>query len=117
MNNLSREGASHNIHTNCLSPGAATRMTASVPGSSIDAENPEKENHPGLVSPAALYLSSEEAPNGRIIQAARGRFASDAVYANTGVDMGVDFTQDDFMANAEDILDMGDAEVKTKFWR
>ena len=26
MNNLAREGASHNVRTNCLSPGAATRM-------------------------------------------------------------------------------------------
>jgi NAD(P)-dependent dehydrogenase (short-subunit alcohol dehydrogenase family) len=117
MNNLSREGASHNVHTNCLSPGAATRMTASVPGSSIDADNPEKENHPGLVSPAVLYLASEEAPNGRIIQAARGRFASDAVFSNTGVDLGVDLTMDDFNENIEGILDMSDAQIKTSFWR
>ena len=41
MNNLSREGASHNVRVNCLSPGAATRMTASVPGSAIDADNPD----------------------------------------------------------------------------
>jgi NAD(P)-dependent dehydrogenase (short-subunit alcohol dehydrogenase family) len=117
MNNLSREGASHNVHTNCLSPGAATRMTASVPGSSIDADNPEKENHPGLVSPAALYLASEDAPNGRIIQAARGRFAADAVYSNTGLDLGADVTYDDFLANADGILDMSDADLKTDFWR
>ena len=117
MNNLSREGASHNIHTNCLSPGAATRMTAGVPGSSIDLDNIEKGNAPGLVSPVALYLASEDAPNGRIIQAARGRFASDAVYANTGVDLGEEATAEDFLANVDDILDMSDAEVKTNFWR
>lgn len=117
MNNLSREGASHNVHTNCLSPGAATRMTASVPGSSIDADNPEKENRPGLVSPAALYLASADAPNGRIIQAARGRFAADAVYSNTGVDLGADVTIDDFLANIDGILDMSDAQLKTNFWR
>ena len=74
MNNLAREGASHNVHTNCLSPGAATRMTASVPGSSIDVDNPEPDNHPALVSPAVLYLAGEDAPNGRVIQAMRGRF-------------------------------------------
>lgn len=117
MNNLSREGASHNIHTNCLSPGAATRMTASVPGSVIDLDNLDKENHPGLVSPAALYLASEEAPNGRIIQAARGRFAVDAVYSNTGIDLGADVTDEDFKANVDDLLDMSDAELKTTFWR
>ena len=89
MNNLSREGASHNVRVNCLSPGAATRMTASVPGSNIDADNPDPTNHPKLVSPAALYLVSEDAPNGRIIQAARGRFASDAVFANKGMELGL----------------------------
>ena len=66
MNNLSREGASHNVHVNCLSPGAATRMTASVPGSEIDADDPDERNHPKLVSPAVLYMASEDAPNGRI---------------------------------------------------
>ncbi len=116
MNNLSREGASHNIHTNCLSPGAATRMTASVPGSSIDADNPEKSNRPGLVSPAVLYLAGEDAPNGRIIQAARGRFASDAVFANKGVDLGEDATFDDFMEHVDEILDLSDARLKTSFW-
>ena len=45
-------------------------------------------NHPKLVSLAALYLVSEDAPNGRIIQAARGRFASDAVFANKGMERG-----------------------------
>jgi len=117
MNNLSREGASHNVHTNCLSPGAATRMTASVPGSSIDADNPDPGNHPKLVSPAMLYMCSEEAPNGRIIQAARGKFASDAVYANRGVDLGDSADYDDFVSNAEEILDLSGAELKTTFWR
>ncbi len=116
MNNLSREGASHNIHVNCLSPGAATRMTASVPGSSIDADNPDETNHPKLVSPAVLYMAGEDAPNGRIIQAARGRFASDAVYANKGVNMGADFEYDEFLANADEILNLDDAVRKTTFW-
>lgn len=117
MNNLSREGASHNIHTNCLSPGAATRMTASIPGSEIDADNPDKGNRPGLVSPVILYLASEEAPNGRIIQAARGRYASDAIYANTGVDLGDNATEQDFLDNVDDILDLSDASLKKSFWR
>ena len=65
MNNLAREGASHNVHTNCLSPGAATRMTASVPGSTIDLDNVDEGNSPGLVSPAVLYMAGEDAPNGR----------------------------------------------------
>jgi NAD(P)-dependent dehydrogenase (short-subunit alcohol dehydrogenase family) len=117
MNNLSREGASHNVRTNCLSPGAATRMTASVPGSTIDMENVDKGNSPGLVSPAVLLMAGEDAPNGRIIQAARGRFASDAVYANTGVDLGENATAEDFLSHADEVLDMSDAVLKTDFWR
>jgi NAD(P)-dependent dehydrogenase (short-subunit alcohol dehydrogenase family) len=117
MNNLSREGASHNIHTNCLSPGAATRMTASVPGSTIDLDNPDQGNGPGLVSPAVLYMAGADAPNGRILQAANGRFASDMVYANTGIDLGADASAEDFLEAADQALDMSDAEGKTSFWR
>ena len=117
MNNLCREGASHNIHVNCLSPGADTRMTASVPGREIDPENPSDENHPRLVTPAVIYLCSDDAPNGRIIQAARGRFASDMVFSNRGVDLGTGATWEDVAANAEAILDPTDAGMKTTFWR
>ncbi len=117
MNNLSREGASHNVHVNCLSPGAATRMTASVPGSSINADKPDPGNHPKLVSPAMLYMCSEDAPNGRIIQAARGRFASDAIFANKGADLGHEATYEDFVDHAEEILDLSQAGLKTTFWR
>lgn len=117
MNNLSREGGSHNIHVNCLSPGATTRMTASVPGSNLDADNPAPNDHPNLVSPAVLYLASEEAPNGRIIQASGGRFASDAVFANDDVDLGIDFNQQDFLDNADQLLDMSKATLKTSFFR
>ena len=117
MNNLSREGASHNVHTNCLSPGAATRMTAGIPGSEIDLDKPDPGNVPALVSPAVLYLAGEDAPNGRIIQAANGRFASDMVYANSGIKLGADLSADDFIDAAEDALDMTDAAPKTTFWR
>jgi NAD(P)-dependent dehydrogenase (short-subunit alcohol dehydrogenase family) len=117
MNNLSREGASHNVRTNCLSPGAATRMTAGVPGSTIDLDNPEPDNLPGLVSPAVLYMAGEDAPNGRIIQAAGGRFASDMVFSNTGVDVGIDADAEDFIDVAEQALDMSAAQPKTTFWR
>ena len=117
MNNLSREGASHNVHVNCLSPGAATRMTASVPGSEIDADDPDERNHPKLVSPAVLYMASEDAPNGRIIQAAGGRFASDMVFSNKGVDLDLDVDWEDIAENAETILDADNASWKTTFWK
>ena len=117
MNNLSREGASHNIHVNCLSPGAATRMTASVPGSEIDADEPDEKSHPKLVSPAVLYMVSEDAPNGRIIQAAGGRFASDMVFSNKGVELDLDATWEDVAENSDTILDVDSASWKTTFWK
>jgi NAD(P)-dependent dehydrogenase (short-subunit alcohol dehydrogenase family) len=117
MNNLSREGASHNIHVNCLSPGAATRMTASIPGSEIDADKPDPRNHPKVVSPAVLYMVSEDAPNGRIIQAAGGRFASDMVFSNKGVELDIDATWEDVAENSEEILDVSNASLKTTFWK
>jgi NAD(P)-dependent dehydrogenase (short-subunit alcohol dehydrogenase family) len=117
MNNLSREGASHNIHVNCLSPGAATRMTASVPGSEIDADAPDEKSHPKLVSPAVLYMVSEDAPNGRIIQAAGGRFASDMMFSNKGVELDLDVTWEDVAENSDTILDVDSASWKTTFWK
>ena len=117
MNNLSRDGASHNIHVNCLSPGAATRMTASIPGSEIDADEPDEKSHPKLVSPAVLYMVSEDAPNGRIIQAAGGRFASDMVFSNKGVELDLDATWEDVAENSDAILDVDSASRKTTFWK
>ena len=115
MNNLAREGASHNIHTNCLSPGAATRMTASVPGSTIDADNPEADNHPALVSPAVLYLAGEDAPNGRVIQAMRGGFSSNMMYSNAGVDLGADASFEALEARIDTVLDMSEATPGSSF--
>ena len=114
MNNLAREGASHNVHTNCLSPGASTRMTASVPGSTIDPDNPDPNNHPGLVSPAVLHMAGEDAPNGRVIQAMGGRFASNMMYSNEPVELGLDAV-DLFEDNAEQILDMSNAQPGGNF--
>lgn len=117
MNNLSREGATHNVRVNCLSPGAETRMTASVPGQDMNPDDPKANNHPKLVSPAAIYLVSEDAPNGRVMQAAGGRFASDHVYANRGMDLGLETTWEDVAEHADEILGLDSMAAKTTFWR
>lgn len=115
MNNLAREGASHNVHTNCLSPGAATRMTASVPGSAVDPDNPNPANHPALVSPAVLYLAGEDAPNGRIVQAAGGRFSSNMMFSNVGIDLGTDASIETLEARIDAVLDMSAATAGSRF--
>lgn len=89
-------------------------MTASVPGSTIDPDNPDPNNHPGLVSPAVLYMAGEDAPNGRVIQAMGGRFASNVMYSNEPVELGLDAV-DLFEDNVEQILDMGNAQPGGNF--
>jgi hypothetical protein len=92
-------------------------MIATIPGREVDPDKPDASNHPKLVSPAMLYMASEEAPNGRIIQAAGGNFASNAIYSNTGVSLGENATAEDFFDNAEQALDLSDAQLMTTFWR
>ena len=117
MNNLAREGASHNVRVNCLSPGAETRMTASVPGRDMNPDDPDPSYHPKLVSPGAIFLVSEDAPNGRILQAASGKYASDMVFADSGMDLGLDATWEDVNDNADAILGTETMQPKAGMWR
>lgn len=111
MNVLSLEGASHNIKVNCLAPGAATRMTATVPGRPpVDTDNPPAERAPSLVTPAVLFMASEEAPTGKVFQAAGGNFSMASMYSNDGVSLGADATYEDFLANKDKIMDMAAAQ-------
>ena len=112
MNVLSLEGAKNNVRVNTLAPAAATRMIATIPGREIDPENPPAERAPGLVSPAVLYMTSEEAPNGVIINAGNGKFYRAQVYVNAPIDLGVDATFESLMAESEQLLDMTGAKPR-----
>jgi NAD(P)-dependent dehydrogenase (short-subunit alcohol dehydrogenase family) len=102
MNTLRFEGAKYNVFSNAIAPIAATRMTVELPGFEDSAE----KLAPELVTPAVVYLCSEKAPNGRIIQAAGGRYYSADVRENVGVDLGLGASVEDIEENIETILDM-----------
>ena len=109
MNVLAIEGRTHNVRVNCLSPGAATRMTASVPGSTIDMSKPPPQMSPALVTPAVLYMCSEDAPSAQTIHAAGGRYSRSQTFTNDGVSLGLDANYDDLTEEIEKVVDMSAA--------
>ena len=79
MNSLKIEGAKNNIHTNTIAPVAATRMTENLmPEEVLEKLGPE------LVTPAALFLVSADAPNGVVLQAQGGTFSLAGIFEKSG---------------------------------
>ena len=67
------------------------------------------------MTPAVLYMCSDEAPNGKIFQAGNGRFSMAAIYSNEGVNQGANADFESFLAAQDQILDLQDA--KEGWWR
>jgi NAD(P)-dependent dehydrogenase (short-subunit alcohol dehydrogenase family) len=83
MNTLKLEGQKNNIHVNAISPVAATRMTENLMPAEVLAKL-----KPEYVTPAVVYLVSEEAPTGVIMTAGAGAFAQARIYETEGVYLG-----------------------------
>lgn len=103
INTLKLEGQKDNIHINALAPVAWTRMTSNL-------MPPEMEEmlKPEQVTPAVVFMCSEEAPTGRIICAGAGAFASAQIIKSRGMYLGADPTAEQVAENWEQISKMDD---------
>lgn len=80
MNTLVQEGAKYNIRVNALAPTAGTRMTEGLmPEKAFELLTPE------TVTPAVLYLVSEDAPTHTILAAGAGSFAVSRIVESDGM--------------------------------
>jgi NAD(P)-dependent dehydrogenase (short-subunit alcohol dehydrogenase family) len=105
MNTLKLEGAKDNIKVNAICPVAGTRMTENLmPPNIIAMLKPE------YVTPAVVYLVSEDAPTGTILTAAAGVFAAAQIVETDGVNLGHNATADDVAANIAKITDFTGAK-------
>jgi NAD(P)-dependent dehydrogenase (short-subunit alcohol dehydrogenase family) len=105
MNTLKLEGAKDNIKVNAICPVAGTRMTANLmPPEMLEALKPE------YVTPAVVFLASEDAPTGVVISAAAGAFSSAQIVESAGVNLGIKASADDVAANWGKISDFTGAK-------
>lgn len=80
MNTLRAEGAKYDIRVNALAPVALTRLTEDImPEETRELLNPEE------VTPGVLFLVSRDAPNGVVLAAGAGGFASARIYETDGI--------------------------------
>lgn len=114
MNVLALEGANHNVRVNTLAPGAATRMTATVPGREVNVNDPAPDRHPKLVSPAVLFMSSEDAPNGAVVHATEGNYSRSHIVENPRIELGLEATYEDLAPLAERLMDMTGAKPRER---
>ena len=105
MNTLKLEGQKYNVHVNALTPVAYTRMTANL-------MPPEAENllTPESVTPAAIYLVSDEAPNGVILCAGAGVYSVSKIMESDGLSLGLNATAEDIVNNWEKISNFNEAK-------
>ena len=106
MNTLKLEGQKYNIHCNALTPVAYTRMTANL-------MPPEAEQllTPESVTPAAIYLVSENAPTGIILCAGAGVYSVSKIMETDGLSLGLNATAEDILENWDKISDFSEAKA------
>ena len=108
MNTLKLEGQNKNIFTNSITPVAYTRMTEG-----LIPEDFGKNLRSEFITPAVIYLASDQAPNGVIIAAGAGVFSRILIHETMGVSLGMgeDMTPENIHANWDKISDMTEARA------
>ena len=105
VNTLKLEGQKYNINCNVLCPVAYTRMTENL-------MPPEAEQllTPSSVTPAVIYLSSENGPTGTILCAGAGVYSVAKIMESDGENLGLDASAEDLEKNWDKISDFSEAK-------
>lgn len=100
-NVLAQEGVKYNIRSNVIAPIAKTRMTEALFGGMMEFFAPEQ------VTPAAVYLVSEDAPNGEVFTVGGGRIGRMFMGVTPGwfAGPGVVPSVEDVAAHVDEITD------------
>ena len=107
MNTLSQEGAKYDIKVNALAPTAGTRMTEGlIPEEAFALLTPE------TVTPAVLYMVSEEAPTKTIICAGAGAYSVAKIIETDGAWLPVDEQTPEGIAAHWDAISSPEGEVQ-----
>ena len=108
MNTLKLEGQNKNIFTNSITPVAYTRMTEG-----LIPEDFGKNLRSEFITPAVIYLASDQAPNGVTIAAGAGVFSRIFIHETMGVSLGMgeDMTPENIHVNWDKISDMTEARA------
>ena len=108
MNTLKLEGQKYNVFSNTITPVAYTRMTEN-----LMPEDFGKQFQPEYITPAVLYLASDQAPNGAIMAAGAGVFSRILIHETMGISLGTgeDMTPENISASWKKISDMSDARL------
>ena len=106
MNCLKIEGQKYNVHSSAVAPVALSRMTENLFPEGIG-----ERFLPEYVTPAVIYLASDDAPNGAIIGAGAGVFTQFRIFETMGLALGTgdDMTPENIAAGWSSVADMDDA--------